>query len=56
MWGQAGGEATLAQLPWVDAEVLKRLARKRIRSLSDLAALPLQERNSLLTSAGRHSP
>ena len=55
---QAGGEATLAQLPHVDGEILKRLGRKRVRSLADLAALPTPERASLLTSVGglSHSP
>ena len=50
---QAGGEATLFQMPHLDAEVMKRLGRKRIRSLQDLSALPPAERTSLLTSAGR---
>ena len=52
---QMKGEATLAQLPWVDTEVLKRLGRKRIRSLSDLLGLSAKERRLLLTSAGGRS-
>ena len=49
---QSGGEAVLAQLPHVDVDVLKKLARKRVRSLGDLQGLTTSQRNELLVSAG----
>ncbi|KAK9789757.1 hypothetical protein WJX73_001047 [Symbiochloris irregularis] len=46
------GEATLAQMPHLDGETLKRLGRKRVRSLADLLTLPQTEQTATLTQAG----
>eukprot|EP00873_Tetraselmis_striata_P025823 jgi/Tetstr1/446087/TSEL_033688.t1 len=49
-----GGEAAaaMAQLPGMDSDVAKKLGRKKVKSLPDLAALPEGERSALLSSAG----
>jgi len=48
----ADSPAPLLQLPHVDMEAVKRLGRKRVRALADLAALAPDERVAQLTAAG----
>jgi len=48
----ADSPAPLLQLPHVDMEAVKRLGRKRMRALADLAALAPDERVAQLTAAG----
>jgi len=48
----ADSPAPLLQLPHVDMEAVKRLGRKRVRALADLAALAPGERVAQLTAAG----
>eukprot|EP00884_Botryococcus_braunii_P003385 jgi/Botrbrau1/13047/Bobra.0187s0009.1 len=51
--GTKGGEGTpLQALPHVDADVVKRLGRKKVRSLLDLSIMPPPERKSCLVSCG----
>lgn len=48
----AESNAPLLQLPHVDYELVKKLSRKRVRSLAELAALDPVSRLDALTSAG----
>lgn len=50
--GVVEGLAPLMQLPHADLEVAKKLGRKRVRSLAELAALAPEERGSVLESCG----
>ena len=44
--------AVLLQLPHMSVEVLRKIVRKRIRTLPDLLQLSSQELDELLTSSG----
>ena len=48
----ADSNAPMLQLPHVDYELVKKLSRKRVRSLSDLAALEPASRLAMLVSVG----
>lgn len=50
--GPSDGAAGLLQLPHVDESTLKKLARKKVRSLQELRELPEEERLDLLSAAG----
>lgn len=50
--GTVEGAAPLLQLPRLDAEVARRLTRKRVRGLPELQALPPVERRDVLAFAG----
>ena len=44
----------LLQLPHVDTDVMKRLARRRVRGMTDLLMLPASERLASFTACGTH--
>ncbi|KAK9839330.1 hypothetical protein WJX81_008661 [Elliptochloris bilobata] len=48
----ADSNAPLLQLPHVDYELTKKLSRKRVRSLADLAAMAPDKRLAMLSSVG----
>jgi translocation protein SEC63 len=51
--GKGGGpDPALAALPHVDGDALKRLARRKVRSVAELAALDAADRAAALTDAG----
>lgn len=50
--GTVEGAAPLLQLPHMDAEVARKLARKRVRGLPELQALQPAERRDILQWAG----
>jgi preprotein translocase subunit Sec63 len=50
--GVVDGLAPLLQLPHMDFELSKKLARKRVRSLQELASLSAEERQTVLGSCG----
>jgi hypothetical protein len=53
--GSQGGEGTpLPALPYIDGDTVKRLGRKKIRSLADLMILPAAEREANLVACGAH--
>lgn len=50
---EQGGEGTpLPALPRIDAELMKRLGRKKVRTQADLNVLSPSERREVLTSCG----
>ena len=53
-----GGELNvLLQLPWVDADVIKKISRKGgARSVAELMRMGEQERLELFVTSGRASP
>ena len=56
--GQASSDssAVLLQLPHMSTEVLRKLVRKRVRTLPDLLQLSTPDLEELLTSNGAHFP
>ena len=50
--GTVEGTAPLLQLPHMDGEVVRKLMRKKVRGLPELQALPVGERQEVLTFAG----
>uniref|UniRef100_A0A061SJW4 Translocation protein SEC63 n=1 Tax=Tetraselmis sp. GSL018 TaxID=582737 RepID=A0A061SJW4_9CHLO len=48
------GEAAagIMQLPWMDAEIAKKLAKRKVKSLGELSAMPVDERGEALLASG----
>ena len=50
--GGVEGNAPLLQLPHVDADILRKLFRKKLRTLAEMQAADATERRDALLSAG----
>lgn len=46
--------ASLLALPHMDADILKKLSKKRVRSQGELSAMSEDERTDALVTAGMH--
>ena len=54
---QGGADSgVLLQLPHFDYDVVKRMGRKRVRTLAELATMDAEERLDLFVSSGGHFP